>query len=110
MAALDAEESRAKDVPVALSLAAGLGLCDANAGGDGAPAEQFRCNNIGNRMSHGDVGGVQGYSIPAAQNGCNDGNIMAQCDADLEILNKQQESLMDLEQRKMVSAVVWVRF
>ena len=33
-------------------------------------------------------------------------NIMTQCDVDLEILSKQQESLMDLEQRKMVSAVV----
>ena len=33
-------------------------------------------------------------------------NIMTQCDADLEILSKQQASLMELEQRKMVSAVV----
>jgi F-type H+-transporting ATPase subunit b len=33
-------------------------------------------------------------------------NIMAQCEADLEILTKQQKSLMDLEQRKMVSSVV----
>ena len=33
-------------------------------------------------------------------------NIMAQCDTDLEILSKQQVSLMDLEQRKMISAVV----
>ena len=66
MAALDAEESRAKDVPVALSLAAGLGLCDANAGGDGAPAGQFRCNNIGNSLSQ--VVDGDG-SVPAAHNG-----------------------------------------
>ncbi len=33
-------------------------------------------------------------------------NIMTQCDTDLELLSKQQASLMDLEQRKMVSAVV----
>ncbi len=33
-------------------------------------------------------------------------NIMTQCDADLEILNKQQATLMDFEQRKMVRAVI----
>jgi F-type H+-transporting ATPase subunit b len=33
-------------------------------------------------------------------------NIIAQCDVDLEILSKQQSSLMEFEQRKMVSNVV----
>ena len=33
-------------------------------------------------------------------------NIMAQCEVDLEILAKQQETLMDFEQRKMVRSVV----
>jgi len=33
-------------------------------------------------------------------------NIMAQCEIDLEILSKQQSTLMDFEQRKMVRGVV----
>ncbi|MCW8894225.1 F0F1 ATP synthase subunit B [Sulfurimonas sp.] len=33
-------------------------------------------------------------------------NIMAQCDADLEILSKQQVVLLDFEQRKMIRAVI----
>lgn len=33
-------------------------------------------------------------------------NIMAQCDVDLEILGKQQATLLDFEQRKMVRAVI----
>ena len=33
-------------------------------------------------------------------------NIMAQCEVDLEILSKQQNTLMDFEQRKMVRSVV----
>ena len=33
-------------------------------------------------------------------------NIMAQCEVDLEILSKQQNTLMDFEQRKMVRGVV----
>ena len=33
-------------------------------------------------------------------------NIMTQCDADLEVLGKQNASLMDFEQRKMVRGVV----
>lgn len=33
-------------------------------------------------------------------------NIMVQCDADLEILSKQQTTLLDFEQRKMVRAVI----
>jgi len=33
-------------------------------------------------------------------------NIMAQCESDLDILNKQQNGLMDFEQRKMVREVV----
>ena len=32
--------------------------------------------------------------------------IMAQCDADLEVIEKQHKSLMEFEQRKMVSDVV----
>ena len=33
-------------------------------------------------------------------------NIMVQCDADLEILSKQQTTLFDFEQRKMIRAVI----
>ena len=33
-------------------------------------------------------------------------NIIAQCDVDLEILSKQQATLMDFEQRKMIRNVV----
>jgi len=33
-------------------------------------------------------------------------NIMAQCEVDLEIISKQQDSLLDFEQRKMVRTVV----
>ena len=33
-------------------------------------------------------------------------NVMAQCEVDLEILGKQQTTLMDFEQRKMVRTVV----
>ena len=34
------------------------------------------------------------------------GNIMSQCENDLESLSKQHESLMEFEQRKMVRGVV----
>ena len=51
------------NVPVVLSLAAGLGICDANEGGVGTLVGQFPCNDYGNSFAKDDDG--EG-SVPAA--------------------------------------------